>query len=117
MNSSTGKPEINETVQSGSSESTVGQSDNQPGDSSGFISHEKKSKWIRLLFMILFLIVFGIVEFVVYLIAIIGFLLLLLNGKPSDQIKEFGDTLSRYVRSIVLFLSFNTENLPWPFTR
>jgi len=73
-----------------------------------------RSKWIRLVFMVLFLLVFGLVEAILYIISIVGFVAVLINGKPIDELVRFGEKLSEYSRAIIRFLTYNTEHLPWP---
>jgi len=74
-----------------------------------------KSKWIRLIYMILFLIIFGFAEAVLYITTIICFVSHLVKQKPLPRAVEFGKTLSTYVADIVAFLTYSKENPPWPF--
>ena len=40
---------------------------------------------------------------------------MLLAGKPNDRLVSFGRSLGRYLQQIVEFLTFATEEMPFPF--
>lgn len=71
--------------------------------------------WIRGLYMLLFFIVYSIVEIIITAIAIFQFLFLLFTREPSDRLQEFGDDMSVYIYQIWQFLTINSEERPWPF--
>lgn len=71
--------------------------------------------WLRALFMILFWIVNYIVRILILLIAVLQFIITLIKGTPHDKISEFGYSLSTFSYQIMLFLTFNTEEKPFPF--
>ena len=35
--------------------------------------------------------------------------------KPFEELRSIGAWLADYARNLVAFLTFNTEELPWPF--
>lgn len=74
------------------------------------------SIWIRLLYMILFVIIFGVVEFVLYLTALVGFIFRLLGKSDHDKIRYVGRCLGMYVKEIADYLTFNSEVRPFPFS-
>lgn len=74
-------------------------------------------KWIRFVFMILFVLIAYVVRFIVWLIAAVQFIYLLFVGKPQKDLLSFGDSLSRYVYQIMQFLMFVTEDKPFPFAK
>jgi len=76
----------------------------------------RRSTWMRLLYMILFAVIFGVTEFVVAVVVVIQFGFVLLSGKPNEDLRGFGDSLSRYVYDMLRFLTFNSEELVYPFT-
>jgi len=71
--------------------------------------------WLRGLYMLLFLIVYSIVEIIITAIAIFQFLFLLFTREPSDRLLDFGDDLTVYIYQIWQFLTMNSETRPWPF--
>lgn len=70
--------------------------------------------WLRLLFMILFAIAYGVAELLVTLTAIFQFLTILFTGGANEPLLRFGKNLSTYIRQIISFETFNTEERPWP---
>lgn len=75
-----------------------------------------KDKWIRLLFMVLFVIVASIAKIIIYIIAIFQFITLLFTNEPNKMLLEFSRNLSYYNYQIFLFLTYNSEVKPFPFT-
>jgi hypothetical protein len=71
--------------------------------------------WIRGLFVLLFVVIYGVAELVVYLIAIFQFLTLIISGKTNDAVAKFAKNLNYYVYEILEFITFNTEDKPFPF--
>ena len=76
---------------------------------------QRNSHWMRLLYLLLFGLAFQIVEPVIFLLAIVSFLFLIFMGSTPQQAVSFGASLATYVKEIILFLTFNREQAPWPF--
>lgn len=75
-----------------------------------------KDKWIRLVFMILFAIVIYCIAFVlIWLIAAFQFIYALFVSKPNQTLLPFANSLSQYIHQIVMFLTFVSEEKPFPF--
>lgn len=74
-------------------------------------------KWMRLLYMILFLIILGIAKFIIILISLVQFILVLFTDNVNAKLLEFGAHLSAYIAQVLLFLTFNTEDKPYPFAK
>jgi len=73
-----------------------------------------KNVWIRLLYMILFTILYSIAEVVIFAVAVYQFLYVLFTGNKDDKILNLGKSLSAYVYQVLQFLTFNTESKPYP---
>jgi hypothetical protein len=71
--------------------------------------------WKRGLFMLLFGIFSGVAKFIVSLVAIFQFLTLLFKGEVNQAVIPFGQNLSTYIYQITLFLTFKTNEMPFPF--
>ncbi|MCG8509500.1 MAG: DUF4389 domain-containing protein [Rhodospirillales bacterium] len=71
--------------------------------------------WMRLLYMILFGIVFEVGKFVGLVVAVVQFLFKLFSGQPNRALQAFGYSLSEYYRQIVAFELFKTEDKPYPW--
>ena len=71
--------------------------------------------WMRLVYMFLFAIVLNLAELVVAFIVVVQFVTKLFTGKVNQQLAEFGDGLASYFRQTIAFLTFHTEDKPFPF--
>lgn len=69
----------------------------------------------RLALMVLFVLIFTVVKLVVYAVAIFQLLHLLITGDTHQELKNFGKSLSIFVFDITKYLTFDTEDLPFPF--
>ncbi len=70
----------------------------------------------RLLYMILFFVVLRICGFLLFLTAVVQFMIRLFTGSNHSGVKDFGDSLSQYIYANSRFLSFQTEKKPFPFS-
>jgi hypothetical protein len=75
---------------------------------------KEESTWLRLVFIILYAILLNIAEFVIGVVVVIQFLSKLFTGRVVEQGTIFGQNLSTYVYEIILFLTFKSDEMPWP---
>ena len=75
---------------------------------------KEESTWLRLVFIILYAILLNITEFVIGVVVVIQFLSKLFTGKVVHQGTIFGQNLSTYMYEIIRFLTFKTDEMPWP---
>lgn len=73
------------------------------------------SIWLRLVFMILFAIAFNIAEFVLAVVAVVQFTVKAVSGRVLTQGTVLGQNLATYLYEVVRFLTFRTDEMPWPF--
>lgn len=78
--------------------------------------YEGKEGWIRVIFVALFWIVFYLTQLVVAAVVIAQCVFTLISGAPNLHLTKFGDSLSRYVHEILRYITFNTDQRPFPFT-
>ncbi|MGH1487625.1 MAG: DUF4389 domain-containing protein [Cellvibrionaceae bacterium] len=71
--------------------------------------------WLRFAFMVLFAIILGVVSYVMTVLVIIQFIWALVAGEGNDKLREFGSSLSQYIYQTLRFLTYNTEDKPFPF--
>ena len=71
--------------------------------------------WKRGLFMLVFALISGVAKLLVSLVAIFQFFTVLFKGQPNDAVLPFGQNLSTYTYQITLFLTFKTDEMPFPF--
>lgn len=72
--------------------------------------------WRRGLYMLLFLVFYSIAKVVIFSIIAFQFILSLVTGKTNEKLVVLGRSLSTYLYQISLFLTFNSEDHPYPFS-
>lgn len=78
---------------------------------------ERPSRWARLIPMIVLIICFGLAEAALYIIALIQFIWTLVNEEPNDALTEFGVSLSEWMSQDAKYLSYATEEKPFPWAK
>jgi hypothetical protein len=76
---------------------------------------QKLNTWKRIFFMLIFAAIGGMVRMLLWAVILLQIASVLLTGKINTNILDFGRSLSIYTYHILLFLSFNTDVLPFPF--
>ncbi len=74
------------------------------------------STWKRIFFMLIYAAIGGLIRLLLWAVIILQIISALLLGKPNQNILDFGRSLSIYTYHILLFMTFNTETLPFPFS-
>jgi len=74
-------------------------------------------KWIRLFFMVIFMFVSRFVRLGLVLMAALQFLIMLFTNKLNDNLLNFSKSLSAYLYDIMLFLTYASEERPFPFAK
>ncbi len=75
---------------------------------------KSKATWTRLIYLILYAIIFRVASIVLFAITIIQFLKALLTGSPFDRIQSFGGALAEYNKQLVAYLSYQSDEKPFP---
>lgn len=78
-------------------------------------SLKDNTTWMRILYMAIFVIIFNIVELLIAALVIFQLLVLLFTGEKNQRLLGFGSLLSQYAYRILQFLTFNSEEKPYPF--
>jgi len=78
-------------------------------------SLKDNSTWMRVLYMAIFVIIFNIVELLIAALVIFQVLVLLFTGEKNRRLLGFGSMLSLYAYRMLQFLTFNSEEKPFPF--
>ncbi|MFQ3243531.1 MAG: hypothetical protein ACI9SP_000149 [Arenicella sp.] len=78
--------------------------------------YEGKAGWMRVLFVALFWIVFYMSQLVIAAVVVAQCAFTLISGAPNAQLLSFGDSLSRYVHEILRYVTFNSDQRPFPFS-
>jgi hypothetical protein len=77
---------------------------------------KKISTWKRIFFMLVFSVIVGLVRILLWTVILFQVAFALLAGTPNQNILDFGRKLSAYLYHILLFLTYNTDDLPFPFS-
>ena len=72
--------------------------------------------WTRGLFIIVFGVVYYFLFFLIFLVVIFQFVMKLLTTELNSQLLDFSDGLTRYVSQILLYITFKSEERPYPFS-
>jgi len=71
--------------------------------------------WLRLVYMLVFFLIISVASYVVVAVVIGQFFWALITGEKNPKILQFSKSLSVYISEIILFLSQNTDEKPFPF--
>lgn len=74
-----------------------------------------RNAFVRVLFMIVLYILFIIVRTLWLLVSIMQFLAHLFAGRPTEVGLKWGRGLSDWIHQMMLFMTYNTEAMPFPF--
>lgn len=77
---------------------------------------KKISTWKRIFFMVVFAVIVGMVRILLWAVILLQVASALFTGHPNENILSFGSKLSAYLYHILLFLTYNTDKLPFPFS-
>ncbi|MBE0468538.1 MAG: DUF4389 domain-containing protein [Methyloprofundus sp.] len=72
--------------------------------------------WKRIAFILIFAIIIGVVRTLLWVVVLLQIATALLTGSPNQNILTFAQKLAAYTYHILLFLTFNTEQIPFPFS-
>ena len=85
--------------------------------SSSRLTNNLKSKtiWMRLFFMLVITLLYSVSRIVVGAVVVMQFFWVLISGETNQKLKSFGQALATYTMQIIQYLTFNTEERPFPF--
>lgn len=72
--------------------------------------------WKRFLFMMLFVVAYTLAEFAVWAVVVFLIFYNLLTGASNERAVIFGRQVSAYIYHLLLYLTYNTEERPFPFS-
>ena len=88
----------------------------ESGKETGKDSANKRKIWLRGLYMLFMLLALHLGGTLLAAVALIQFIVVLMNGTPNEQLVAFGSKLGSYLRQIAHFLTYATEEVPFPFS-
>lgn len=72
--------------------------------------------WIRGLFILLFAVIFYFLYMIIGLLVLFQFFNKVLTGGLNQYVLEFSGGMTRYVEQILLYITFHSEERPFPFS-
>ncbi len=72
--------------------------------------------WMRILYMLLFVVVYSVVEVIVIAATVFQLGFVLVSGDRNARLQNFNESLSRYVYDVLRFIMFVSDSKPFPFT-
>jgi hypothetical protein len=79
-------------------------------------SLESDAFWVRTLFIVLFSIVYRLLDLVVLFLVVVQWGFSLMTGQVNPALNQFSLSLSCYIAQIVRYVTGNCEEKPFPFT-
>jgi Domain of unknown function (DUF4389) len=81
-----------------------------------FEEHIKsRTTWLRLLFMIVFVFLYGLSRIVVLAVVVLQFFWVLFTGETNEKLRALGQSLATYTYQLVRYLTYNSDSRPFPF--
>lgn len=71
--------------------------------------------WLRLVFMLLFAGLLQLAILVMWFVVTLQFVFSLITGKDNSKLRDFGHGLSTFIYQSLQFLSYNSDEKPFPF--
>ncbi|MBL1141827.1 MAG: DUF4389 domain-containing protein [Proteobacteria bacterium] len=72
--------------------------------------------WTRGLFILIYGVIFYFLFALIWLVVIFQFLMKLITTELNEQLLDFSDSLNKYVSQILLYITFKSEERPFPFS-
>lgn len=72
--------------------------------------------WVRGLYMLLFVLFYSVAEFVLMVVVVVQFGYRVLNNENHPRILALGAAIALYIYLVLRFLSFNSDEMPYPFS-
>jgi len=76
---------------------------------------KSRSTWLRLFFMIVVSLLYGVSRLVVGMVVVLQFFWVLFTGNTNPSLESFAQSLATYTYQINRYLMFVTEERPFPF--
>ena len=70
---------------------------------------------MRIVYTLLFCVLYSFTDILIALVALIQTVIAVVTGSPNAALQEFGARLGVYLKQISEFISYATEEKPYPF--
>ncbi len=79
------------------------------------ISLLNANTWIRGAYMLLFGLLLVAARLIISIVVVVQFLFVLFTGSDNDNLRNLGQGLGKWVYQTLMFLTFNSQEKPFPF--
>ena len=76
---------------------------------------KSRNTWMRLLFMAICYVLVSLAVLVCSVVVVLGFLMVLFTGRVNPELREVGQSLASYIYENIRYLTYNTDDRPFPF--
>ncbi len=76
---------------------------------------KSRSTWLRLVFMLVYYALLTLASMVGTAVVVLGFLWVLFTGEVNQSLAQAGRGIASYVYEIIRYLTYNTDDKPFPF--
>ncbi len=77
---------------------------------------KNKNAWLRLLFIIIFVVFYSLAEIVFWFSVLVQVLFTLFSGSINRNLQIFTARLAAYIYSVLKYVSYQTDGKPFPFS-
>jgi len=71
--------------------------------------------WLRGLFIVIFAVIYSVAEVVLGAVVVFQFLATLFTGETNARLRSFGLSLGAFIYQIIAYMTFNSDEKPFPF--
>ena len=75
----------------------------------------RRDKWMRLVYTVVYAVLFQLAELALGVIVVLQFLIHLVTGAPNPGLRELGHRVGKWLGQVVHFVTFASDDRPWPF--
>jgi len=79
------------------------------------VSEKTENIWVRGAYILLFGFIYSAAEVVMIAVVVLQFLFLLFTQEKNEKVLLFGAELSAFLYHVFRYLTFNTDERPFPF--
>ncbi len=72
--------------------------------------------WVRVVYMLLLALFCYLASFFIAIVIVVQLIITLISGSYNKRLRAFSLSLIKYIQQSLMFLSFNSDNKPFPFS-
>ena len=72
--------------------------------------------WLRFLYLVLFWFLLTVIGWVLGAVVLVQFVIVLITGEKNSQLTSFGAKFGQYLKEVVSFMCFSSDDKPFPFS-